>query len=201
MYATAIPDEEKKVQRRVVTVPAVWSIPGIEPPKPEIPELPPPIELMFKEELKDYSEELKTLGNDAIESTLFVEKEGRYQKDVEQAKEKCQSFLDLLSVEMDQKELERKEQGEEMMEVQQESRLERFRRPDGLQLFMKYGEQFMIRKVAWYYKAHLREDVGVTWQRLMDIGKITEAQRSEMACLMYKEHQRGLKGTKVSFIQ
>ena len=62
----------------------------------------PPVQKMFGEDQRSWSEELKTLGTDAIKATLFNE-------DEEEKKEKCQSFLDSVFVELDKKEIEQQQ--------------------------------------------------------------------------------------------
>ena len=103
----------------------------------------PPVQKMFGEDQRSWSEELKTLGTDAIKATLLNE-------DEEEKKEKCQSFLDSVFVELDKKEIEQQQRKiqsltkEKEAQVQQESTFDRFRGAKGLQLFMEEGKKVMM---------------------------------------------------------
>ena len=146
----------------------------------------PPVQKMFGEDQRSWSEELKTLGTDAIKATLFNE-------DEEEKKEKCQSFLDSVFVELDKKEIEqqqRKIQGltkEKEVQVQQESTFDRFRGPNGLQLFMEEGKKVMMNEIVWFKNKKLVKSIRVLFDDMVKSGQMSKEEHLQALISCYKQ--------------
>ena len=146
----------------------------------------PPVQKMFGEDQRSWSEELKTLGTDAIKATLFNE-------DEEEKKEKCQSFLDSVFVELDKKEIEqqqRKIQGltkEKEVQVQQESTFDRFRGPNGLQLFMEEGKKVMMNEIVWFKNKRLVKFIRVLFDDMVKSGQMSKEEHLQALISCYKQ--------------
>ena len=146
----------------------------------------PPVQQMFGEDQRPWSEELKTLGTDAIKATLFNE-------DEEEKKEKCQSFLDSVFVELDKKEIEqqqRKIQGltkEKEVQVQQESTFDRFRGAKGLQLFMEEGKKVMMNEIVWFKNKKLVKSIRVLFDDMVKSGQMSKEEHLQALISCYKQ--------------
>ena len=201
----AIPDEEEVQVEQSALMRAIAYGTHLIPKDEEKEEVREPLtQVMFERELVEYSEELKVQANHAIEaSLLYIQKEEGFEKDEEQAKERCQEFLDMLFVEVDKKEIERIQELEltesEKAQVHQESPFERFRGPEGLQTFMKEGKKVMQQELKWFYNKVLgRWDYKAFrdhTNHLVDSGQITEEKWVEMIFSQYKRHQAMNKAT------
>ena len=145
----------------------------------------PPVQKMFGDDQKSWSEELKTRGNDAIKATLFNE------DDVKETKEKCQWFLESVFVELDKREIESRKQNltteEEMQVMLSHKSFDRFRGPNGVQLFMKEGKAIMTKEIIWYKNHKLPLLSKMTFENAVKLGEISKEKYFLTLVTLYKQ--------------